>query len=103
MPTLPQSDHDLLIRVDTTLTHMRDDFKSLTDTTKTEVADLKATKLDRTEFDQWKKDSHSPMEMHVDSIGKQASSNSRYIYIGFGILLAAQFVVGVLLKIHHVF
>lgn len=93
MPTLPQSDHDLLIRVDTTLTHMRNDFKSLTDTTKSDVAELQATKLDRMEFEQWKKDAYVPLEGAIQAVVKQTNWNSRFIWLAMGGLIVVQFVI----------
>jgi hypothetical protein len=105
MPTLPQSDHDLLIRVDTTLTHMRDDFKALTDTTKSEVAELQVTKLSRLEFDQWKKDAFIPLEGTVATVGKQADRNSRFIWLATGGLIVAQLVIQLVfaIKEHLIF
>lgn len=102
MPTLPQSDHDLLIRVDTTLTHMRDDFKALTDTTKSEVATLQLNKLDRTEFDQWKKDAYVPLEATMGAVVKQTNWNSKFIWLAMGGLTVLEFViqVGFALKEH---
>jgi hypothetical protein len=102
MPTLPQSDHDLLIRVDTTLTHMRDDFKALTDTTKSEVQELRVAKLDRNEFDQWKKDAFVPLEGTVTGVVKQTNWNSKFIWLAMGGLIVIQFAiqVGFALKEH---
>lgn len=99
------TDHDLLIRLDTRMQNITDEMRLLRDGTTGDIKDLKEKKLDRRDFEEYKRDHENESEKIIkgfeEHFEKSDAKTDRLVVqmaaIG-GALLILQFVIPLLLK-----
>lgn len=87
-----KTDHDILIRVESKVESLTDEVRLMRDGTKEDISKLYNQKVEVTVFNEFKNDVINQNRENDSRFQK----NERLIYIGFGIVITLEFVIGLL-------
>lgn len=91
---MPQSDHDLLIKLDTNQANLIDEVRLLRDGSAKRLADVEQGKLDKKVFDDFFEKEFGDHETRLRRV-------ERYLWMGLGILGFVDFVLTVISIVKH--
>lgn len=104
-PPLNLTDHDLLIRLDTRMSNLTDEMRLLRDGTTGDIKDLKENKLDRREFEEYKRERDNDRkeearvkDEHFDKLDKKTDRIVVQMAAIGGALVVLEFVIPLVLK-----
>lgn len=99
------TDHDLLIRLDTRMGTLTDEMRLLRDGTTNDIKDLKERKLDRRDFEEYKRECETSInkvatgiDERFEKVELKAEASRTWILIATGVLIAAQFAIPIVLR-----